>query len=92
LAEIKGKRLLEFYGTECGPCIRMRPLVEKLEKEEGVKLTKLEVWHDDKNARFMMEVDKGRCGGVPFFFNEKTGEWLCGMQDYGTLKKWALKK
>ena len=37
----------------------------------------------------MREYDKGYCGGVPFFFNKKTGKWLCGEVDYERLKKWA---
>lgn len=29
----------------------MMPLVEKLEKEAGVKVEKYEVWHDEENAK-----------------------------------------
>jgi hypothetical protein len=52
----------------------MDPLVERLEKEEGVNIGKLEVWHNEANAKLMREYDKGYCGGVPFFFNKKTGK------------------
>jgi len=68
----------------------MEPLVERLEAEEGVKVARLEVWHNDANARLMREHDKGFCGGVPFFFNKKTEQWICGGADYERLKKWAL--
>jgi len=37
----------------------------------------------------MREFDKGHCGGVPFFFNKKSGKWVCGGADYEGLKKWA---
>ncbi len=67
----------------------MAPLVERLEREEGVNVARLEVWHNENNARLMREYDKGYCGGVPFFFNKKTGKWLCGEVDYERLKKWA---
>ena len=67
----------------------MAPLVERLEREEGVNVAKIEVWHDEANARLMREYDKGYCGGVPFFFNKKTGKWLCGEIDYERLKRWA---
>lgn len=88
-------RLIEFYGTECGHCKKMDPLVERLENEEGVKITRLEVWHDSQNAALMAELDrdeKGQtfCGGVPFFYNEKTGKKICGTTDYDKLKVWAL--
>jgi hypothetical protein len=68
----------------------MEPLVERLEQEEGVKVARLEVWHNEANARLMREHDKGFCGGVPFFFNKKTGQWICGGADYERLKKWAM--
>jgi len=68
----------------------MEPLVERLETEEGVSIGRLEVWHHEANAKIMREYDKGYCGGVPFFFNKKTGKWICGEADYERLKQWAL--
>ncbi|MCX8116969.1 MAG: hypothetical protein N3G78_03415 [Desulfobacterota bacterium] len=67
----------------------MEPLVERLEAEEGVKVARLEVWHNEANARLMQQYDQGRCGGVPFFYNTKTGKWICGSADYERLKRWA---
>jgi len=82
--------LLEFYGTECVHCRKMEPLLQRLEIETKLKVRKLEVWHNEANARLMREYDRGYCGGVPFFLNRKTGNWLCGAHDYEALKKWAL--
>ncbi|MBI2971606.1 MAG: hypothetical protein HYY37_04290 [Candidatus Aenigmarchaeota archaeon] len=82
--------LIEFYGTECRHCIEMQPLIERLEKEEGVKIQKIEVWHNAANARLLEQTDKGYCGGVPFFINKKTGKWICGSTSYEKLKAWAL--
>ncbi|PIO00379.1 hypothetical protein COT72_01585 [archaeon CG10_big_fil_rev_8_21_14_0_10_43_11] len=84
-------KLIEYYGTECVHCKEMEPHIKKLEKETGLKITKKEVWHDEKNAREFHESDKGRCGGVPFFYNENTTEYLCGSTDYKTFKAWATK-
>ncbi len=84
--------LLFFTGAECSHCHTMNPLVEKLEKEEKVKVKKLEVWHNSKNLAVLQKYDKGHCGGVPFFFNTKTGKWICGEASYENLRKWALEK
>jgi len=81
--------LLEFYGTECPHCERMMPLVDRLEKEVGVKVEKYEVWHNAENAKLMMGFDKGYCGGVPFFINTRSGKWICGETSYEELSKWA---
>lgn len=67
----------------------MRLLVERLEKEKGVKVERFEVWHHEANARKMEEYDKGLCGGVPFFFNTETKKYVCGEASYEELKKWA---
>ena len=80
--------LLEYSGDECGPCKLMKPIVDKL-NEEGLNIQRLEVWHDAENAALMEKYDQGRCGGVPYFYNTKTGKSLCGAQDYETIKAWA---
>lgn len=84
--------LLEFYGTECPHCVRMHELVEKLEKEEGIKVDRFEVWHNDDNLKKLQEVDKGLCGGVPFFYNTESKKFICGESDYEGLKSWAKGK
>ena len=68
----------------------MDPLVERLEDETGAEVAKLEVWHNDGNAKLLKQYDKDYCGGVPFFYNTKSGKWICGSADYDRLKKWAL--
>ena len=82
--------LIYFYGQECQHSASMAPLVARLEKELKVKVLKLEVWHNEENAHLLEEYDQGSCNGVPFFYNEKTGEFLCGATDYESLKAWAL--
>ncbi len=82
-------RLLFFYGTECHFCHDMDPLIEKLEKELKIALTKLEVWHNAQNAKIWQQLDGGFCGGVPFFFNENNKKKLCGAVSYEKLKAWA---
>ena len=91
----KGERLIMFSGTECVHCKEMYPLVDKLEKEKKVKVTRLEVWHNSENAKLLEEYDndgKGNkvCGGIPFFANERTGKKICGNTNYEKLKAWAL--
>ena len=81
--------LLEFYGETCPHCVEMKPMIEKVEKDLGVSIEKIEVWNDEANAKRMEEIDKGLCGGVPFFYNTATGKWICGEAGYDELKAWA---
>jgi thiol-disulfide isomerase/thioredoxin len=85
----KADHLVMFHGTECPHCRNMDPLVEQAERELHVKVTKLEVWHNAKNAELLESIDRGMCGGVPFFWNTKSKKWICGETDYDTLRDWA---
>lgn len=67
----------------------MHPLVERLEKEEGVAVQKYETWHNEENAKKLVEYDKGFCGGVPFFYNTDTKKFICGETSYDELRRWA---
>ena len=80
--------LLEFYGAECPHCLRMMPIVDKL-VAEGIKIEKKETWHNETHAKEMEKYDRGFCGGVPFFFNTDSKEWICGGTDEKTLRAWA---
>ena len=70
----------------------MMPLIDQLEKETGVKVERLETWHDEKNAKLLAEYDKDFCGGVPFFYNTDAKKWICGEASMKELKEWALAK
>ena len=80
-------RLIEFYGTECVHCRNMDNSIERLEKELNVKVTRLEVWHNEDNAKLWKKMDEGFCGGVPLFINTKTNQKICGAVDYPNFNK-----
>jgi thiol-disulfide isomerase/thioredoxin len=81
--------LLEFYGRECPPCMRVKILIEKLEEKEKIEVKKYEVWHDEKNAELMQKYAEDKCLGVPFLFNTETKSFVCGLVDYKKLVEWA---
>ena len=83
------RKLIYFYGEECGHCKNIEPLVEQLEKELRVTREKYEGWHNEENAKKMEEYDKNLCGGVTFFYNTRSKEWICGEASYEKLKEWA---
>ncbi len=80
--------LLEFYGKECPHCVTMMPMIDKL-IEEGIAIEKFETWHDEGNAEKLKEYDRGLCGGVPFFYNTESKQFICGETDEETIRKWA---
>ncbi len=85
---MKRKRLLMFYSDNCEPCVAMEPLVTTLEKEQNLKVRRLEVWYNQVN-KGLLEKYAG-LSTVPFFYNEANGKKISGETDYETLKNWAL--
>lgn len=81
--------LYEFYGDGCPHCEKMSPKVEEVEEDEGVEIQQKEVWEDKQNAEKQQELDDGKCGGVPFFYNTETHQWICGEADKEKLTAWA---
>ncbi len=55
------------------------------------------MWHNSENAKLLQKYDKDAegnefCGGIPFFYNEKTGKKICGNTSFEKLKAWAQGK
>ena len=87
--------LIMFWGRECPHCHIMMKFVERLEKEENVRFEKLEVWHNQENAkkmRSLSKVIKPACGGdlgTPTFYDPLGGTALCGEKPYEELREWV---
>lgn len=81
--------LYEFYGDGCPHCEKMESKVGKVEEEEDVEIEQKEVWDDEENAEKQKELDDGKCGGVPFYYNTETDQWICGEADKEKLAAWA---
>ena len=77
-----------YYGEECPHCHHMIPIVDKL-IGEGRHIEKLETWHNEHNAKAFEKADGGRCGGVPFFHNTETDQFICGAADEARIRAWA---
>jgi hypothetical protein len=75
----------------------MMPHVDRLEKETGVEIERLEVWHNEKNADLMRSYRDSiepKCEGqlrTPTFINTETNDILCGKVKYEDLEDWATK-
>ena len=86
------KHLLYFYGDDCPHCQVMNNLADKLEKEEGISVDRIEVWNNRANEERMVQLDTEPCGGVPFFLNTITKKTICGEVSFKELKNWATGK
>ncbi|MBD3313541.1 hypothetical protein GF345_03795 [Candidatus Woesearchaeota archaeon] len=89
--------LILYYGRECPHCKAMMPLVERLEREVGIKFEKKEIWHNEKNKKEIKSKRKlieAACGGeilIPCFYSRKTEAVFCREVPYEKLREWAIK-
>eukprot|EP00923_Selenidium_pygospionis_P016809 GHVN01029554.1.p1 GENE.GHVN01029554.1~~GHVN01029554.1.p1 ORF type:complete len:342 (-),score=74.96 GHVN01029554.1:234-1109(-) len=82
--------LLFFYGTGSDHCQAMEPLIKQVENEYGVKIVRLDVWGDRVSMKLLQAVDEGgRCSGLPYFYNARTTEYICGATHINNIRLWA---
>lgn len=83
--------LYEFYGEECPHCQRMLKITDKIMQDfPSIHIERKEIWHDKKNMALVKEYDvEDSCGGIPFYYDTETKQWLCGEVTYEELKDWA---
>ena len=74
--------LLQFRGRGDDYCAQMEPLKKQLKQELGIDIRCFEVWYDTTNLELLQKLDRGRCGGVPFFYNKRTRRFICGATTY----------
>jgi thiol-disulfide isomerase/thioredoxin len=87
------KKIIMFHGRECPHCRVMHPIVDRL-IAEGCRIEKLEVWHDENNAKKMRDfsdIIRAASGGdlpVPTFLDQAGKRAICGEMSYEDLKQW----
>jgi len=90
------KKIIEFYGAECPYCVEIESALERLEQEDNVEITGLEVWHNEENKRRMARLRRlydQECRGnfiVPSFYDEETDRLICNPGTYENLKAWLF--
>ena len=81
--------LVFFFGTECVHCHHMTPLLDELDKEEGIKVERLEVYHNEANLKKLQSVVGDGPVGLPYFYNYKTKKSISGSTTKEKIKEWA---
>ena len=91
------KKCIEFfYGRECPDCLAIIPAVKRLIAEDGVEITKREVWPDAENHQRMeniKELYEKNCEGnfvVPSFYDKESDRLICNPDSYENLKQWIF--
>jgi len=83
--------LVDFWATWCGPCMILKPILEKLAKEFNGKfiLAKAET---DKNPEQASKYEVMSIPSVKLFKNGKIVDEFVGAQPESTIKQWLNQK
>ena len=90
------KHIVEFYGETCPYCRSFAPAVDRLEREDGVAVERLEVWNNEEHKARMdalRPLYEKECGGnmvVPSFYDPGADRLLCNPGSYERLREWVM--
>lgn len=84
--------LIEFHSDNNPLCDQMEPVMERLENDLQTKFRRINI---SKRAEFinLYEIVGGtECNELPFFYNRRTCQAICGPTTYKNLKLWGMGK
>lgn len=84
--------LLEFVTDGSDHCLQMEPVVQRLEKDLRTKVRKINISRKQDFVKLYDCVGGNECGTVPFFYNRRTAQAICGPTPYQNLKNLAMGK
>lgn len=68
LVKQKEKVIVDFYANWCAPCKKLAPIIEKISKEKGIDLLKINI---DKNPELAQKLN---IEGLPTLYYYKNGD------------------
>lgn len=79
--------IIEFVGDGVEGCKQMEPLVKQLEQELGTKVRRVNIGRRQDFATLFDLVGGNEGGNLPFFYNRRTAQAICGPTTYSNLLK-----
>jgi len=81
--------LIEFHSDNCDHCEQMEPVLQRLEDDLGTKIRRVNIFRRREFYGLMESMGHNECGGLPFYYNRRTGQAICGATSYKNLKRWG---
>jgi len=81
--------LLEFHSDNCDFCDQMEPVLQRLEKDLDTKIRRINIMRRKEFGSLLEVVGFDECGTLPFYYNRRTGQAICGATSYLNLKRWG---
>ena len=79
--------LLSFHSDGNDLCSQMEPVVRRLEEDLSTKVRRINIFARKEFVTLLESVGHDECGQVPFYYNRRTGQAVCGATSYLNLKR-----
>lgn len=67
----------------------MEPVLQRLEKDLDTKIRRINIMRRKEFGSLLEVVGFDECGTLPFYYNRRTGQAICGATSYLNLKRWG---
>ena len=81
--------LVEFHSDNCDHCEQMEPVLQRLEEDLQTKIRRINIDRRREFYSLMEAMGHDECGGLPFYYNRRTAQAICGATSYANLKRWG---
>jgi hypothetical protein len=81
--------LLEFHTDNNDMVTQMEPVLERLEEDLGTKVRRINIFRRKEFMGLLEAIGFDECGSIPFYYNRRTGQAICGPTSYLNLKRWG---
>lgn len=79
--------LIAYSSDNCDNCEQMEPVVQRLEDDLNTKVRRINISRRKEFIAALEVIGFDECGTLPFYYNRRTGQAICGATTYLNLKK-----
>lgn len=82
--------LLEFHSDQAEYKDEMEPVLRRLENDLSTKVRRINIFRRREFMGVLEKIGHDECGQLPFYYNRRTGQAVCGATSYMNLRRWAV--
>jgi len=82
--------LLEFHSDQTEYKDEMEPVLKRVEDDLDTKIRRINIFRRREFMGVLEQIGHDECGQLPFYYNRRTGQAVCGATSYMNLRRWAV--
>lgn len=81
--------LISFESDDYDHCRQMQPVLRRLEEDLGTLIRRINIARRKEFLGVLEAMGHNDCGTLPFYYNRRTGQAICGATSYMNLRRWG---